>query len=119
MSGAIRFPFRLTPLGHVATAAYGSDQEVSDALFAAMSTQMGERPLAPNFGMTDPAGLGIDEVAIESDLAACMTDTGFDDVSIVGVTIKPESDTVASATVEWQRDEEDMSTGTDDEEEDE
>lgn len=116
MSGGIRFPFRLTPSGTVATAPYGSDAEVNDALFAALHTHMGERPLSPQFGISDPAGLGIDEVVIESDLATMLTETGFDDVSIKTVTLAPVTNTLASATIEWERDDEDMGPTPDDEE---
>lgn len=116
MSGAIRFPFRLDLTGKVSTADYGSDQEVNDAIAASLYTQQGERPLAASFGITDPAGLGIDEVAIHSDLATNMSEIGFDDVTITDVRIEPVSDVVAAAVVEWERDEEPI---LGDEEEDE
>ena len=113
MSGAFRFPFRLAPDGSVAVAPYGSDQEVSDAMLAVLHTLAGERPMADNFGISDPVGLGIDEVEIQSDLATNMADLGFDDVAISRVDVVAVSDTVATASVYWERDEQDTGTGVD------
>lgn len=105
MSGTIRFPFRLTPSAQVATAAYGTDQEINDAIAAIVLTDIGERPLSPGFGVTDPVGLAIGDVAIDADIQSALTTYGFDDVTITDTTLTPEQGGRAAVHVEWERDE--------------
>ena len=105
MSGAIRFPFRLTLNGQVATAPYGSDMEVNDAIAATMLTNIGERPLTPSFGVTDPAGQPINDVDITGDLQSALSTYGFEDVTIQDTTLTPEGNGLATVLVQWERDE--------------
>lgn len=105
MTGTIRFPFRLTQSGQVATAPYGSEQEVNDAIAAIVLTDIGERPLAPGFGITDPVSQAINDVDMGSDIQAALSTYGFEDVSIADATISPESAGRASVLVQWDRDE--------------
>ena len=101
MSGVIAFPFRLDPQGNVATAAYGSDQEVDGAIAALILTDIGERPLSPGFGVPDPTGIGLSE----GDIQVGLTDYGFEDIEITSLTTEPVSATQAAVTVLWDREE--------------
>ena len=105
MSGTIRFPFRLTPSGQIATAPYGSDQEINDAIAAIVLTDIGERPLSPGFGVTDPVGLAIGDVAIDADIQSALTSYGFEDIMITDTTVLPEPGGRAAVQVEWEREE--------------
>lgn len=50
----IAHPFRLTPAGRAATVAQDSDRHHAELIAALAQTELGERPLAPGFGVTDP-----------------------------------------------------------------
>ncbi|MGL3805835.1 hypothetical protein ACSYDW_07020 [Paeniglutamicibacter sp. R2-26] len=101
MTGVLAFPFRLDPQGNIATAAYGSDQEVDGAIAALILTDIGERPLSPSFGIPDPTGIGL----TEGDIQAGLTDHGFEDITISNITTRPVSPTQAAVTVHWEREE--------------
>ena len=97
MAGILSFPFRLDPRGYVATTPYGSDREVDEAIAILVQTDIGERPLSPEFGIPDPAGLGINEGDIQTGL-----DTfGPENVTITTVTQTPINDTQSEAKIEW------------------
>lgn len=102
MTGVLAFPFRLDPQGNVATAAYGSDQEVDGAIAALILTDIGERPLSPGFGIPDPTGIGL----TEGDIQVGLADHGFEDVTITDITTSPVSAMQAAVTVRWERDDE-------------
>lgn len=55
MQELISHPFRLTPSGRVATVEQGSDAAAAEQLAVLLMTRPLERPLAPGFGVTDPA----------------------------------------------------------------
>lgn len=99
MTGVLSFPFHLDPQGRVATAPYGSDQEVDGAIAAIILTDIGERPLTPSFGIPDPVGVGI----TEGDIQVALTEYGFEDVTITSITTRPASATQAAVTVLWER----------------
>lgn len=107
MSGTLRFPFRLTLNGEVACAPYGSEQEVNDSIAAAILTDIGERPLSPTFGITDPVGQAINDVDIGGDVQSALTTVGFEDITITDATIAPEANGRASVRVQWERDDPD------------
>lgn len=107
MTGVLAFPFHLDPQGNIATAPYGSDQEVDGTIAALILTDIGERPLNPGFGIPDPTGIGI----TEGDIQVGLTDHGFEDVTITTLTTQPVSPTQAAVTVHWQR-EDDTTTET-------
>lgn len=99
MTGVLAFPFRLDQQGNIATATYGSDQEVDGAIAALILTDIGERPLNPGFGVPDPTGIGL----TEGDIQVGLTDYGFEDIEIISLTTEPVSATQAAVTVHWER----------------
>ena len=82
MSGPIRFPFRLTLNGAVATSENGSEAEVNDAIAAIAMTFIGERPMTPGFGITDPVGMPVNDVDMAGDIQNALTTYGFEDVTV-------------------------------------
>ena len=118
MTGTIRFPFRLTASGQVACAPYGSKQEVNDAIVAVVLTDVGERPLSPGFGITDPVSEAINDVDMGSDIQAALSAYGFEDVNISEATVSPHSSGRASVLVQWDREEPEVDP-LDEEEDDE
>lgn len=117
MTGVLRFPFRLTPSGQVSTATYGSDEEINDAIAAIVLTDIGERPLSPSFGITDPVGMAINDIDVGSDVQSVLSTFGFDEVTITDSNVSPEGGGQASVHLQWERDEPDADPI--DEEEDE
>lgn len=103
MSGTIRFPFRLALNGQIACAPYGSDQEVNDAIAATILTDIGERPLTPNFGVTDPVGQSINDIDMAGDVQSALSTYGFDDITVLEAAITPGNNGQASVLVEWER----------------
>lgn len=61
----ISFPFRLSTNGSVATIEPGSDAEVEEAIAIAVHTRTGERFLWADFGIPDPAYVGIDAADVQ------------------------------------------------------
>ena len=108
MTGTLAFPFHLDAQGNIATTPYGSDQEVDGAIAALILTDVGERPLSPEFGVPDPTGIGL----TEGDIQVGLTDHGFPDVTITELVTVPVSATQASVTVLWERDEDDTPEDT-------
>lgn len=51
MSNVLSFPFRLSPNGTAATVDQGTEQYYAEQINVLVSTDMGERPLLPNFGV--------------------------------------------------------------------
>ena len=117
MSGTIRFPFRLSLNGQVACAPYGSDLEVNDAIAATILTDVGERPLTPAFGITDPVGQAINEVDIAGDVQSALSTYGFEDITVLDTTLTPGPNGQATVLVQWER--EDPEADPFEEEEDE
>lgn len=95
--GVLSFPFRLDRQGHVSTTERGSDAEVDEALAALVMTVIGERPMAPEFGVPDPAFTGLSL----SDVTAGVQAYGPEGVEVVAVTTETMSETTARTTVEW------------------
>ena len=60
----ISYPFRISPTGAVETVDDGSDEQFAQELAVAVLTRPGERPLAPEFGIADPAFTGFDAEAL-------------------------------------------------------
>lgn len=60
----ISYPFRLTPVGTVATVDDGTDEQLSQELIMPILTRAGERPLVPDYGLADPAFVGFEADAL-------------------------------------------------------
>lgn len=65
----IAYPFRLSPAGSVASVEEGSDAQLAQELAVAVLTRPGERVLAPEFGIDDPAFVGFDDQALRLHVA--------------------------------------------------
>lgn len=96
--GVLSFPFRMDPQGHAATAPFGSNQEIDEAIAVLVLTLMGERPMNPAFGVPDPvfAGLGTGDVQVGLD------EFGPAGVMVTSVEQAPLTDTESVATIRWQ-----------------
>ena len=57
-------PFRLSTTGTVATVEQGSAQAVAEQIAMLCSTHKGERVMLPDFGLSDPAFVGIDQAEV-------------------------------------------------------
>lgn len=93
----ISHPFRLAPNGQVATVEQGSDEAAAELIAALLLTHVGERPLAPGFGVTDMVGRGLDE----SELAAGIAMFG-PDVTITDIDVETVSQDTQQVTVTFQ-----------------
>ncbi|ALY10298.1 baseplate wedge protein [Arthrobacter phage JKerns] len=95
--GVLSFPFRLTTTGAIATVAYGSDAFVDEAIAKLALTNIGERPMAPDYGVPDPtfAALHI------GDVQAGLTAFGPTGVRVTSVEMQPFSDTQSVASIAW------------------
>lgn len=60
----LSFPFRLNPAGAAITADDDSAQYCAERLSVILGTRPGERPLAPDFGVNDPAFQGYTDQAL-------------------------------------------------------
>lgn len=102
-TGALSFPFRLTPTGDVATVEGGSDAEIDEAIAVLTLTRLGERRMRPTFGIPDPVfanGLFIGDIQVG------LNEHGPEGVRITSLDMTPESNTQAIATILWDREEE-------------
>lgn len=54
MAKTLSHPFRLGPGGRIATVEQGSDQANGELIEVLVQTRTGERPLSPDFGISDP-----------------------------------------------------------------
>jgi len=98
--GVLSFPFRLSPTGAAATVGYGTDAEVDEAIAVLTLTQTGERPMAPEFGIPDPAFSGLHP----GDVQVGLTDHGPAGVTVTNITTTPATETLSMATITWTRD---------------
>lgn len=55
MANLFSHPFRLTPNGKVVTVDQDTDQYLGERIGIIVQTRPGERPMAPEFGIDDPA----------------------------------------------------------------
>jgi hypothetical protein len=95
-------PFRLDGNGAVATVEQWSDQQAQQVGLAICATTIGERPLAPLFGISDPVGAGV-----EYDALAAAVDVCEPDLLLVGADIDgPDTDgrQTVTVTVAWRTD---------------
>ncbi|QWY81936.1 baseplate wedge protein [Arthrobacter phage Sicarius2] len=95
--GVLSFPFRLTTTGAAATVAHGSDAEVDEAIAVLVLTNIGERPMAPTYGVPDPT---FAELHI-GDVQAGLSTFGPRGVRVTRVEMTPRSDTQSVATIDW------------------
>lgn len=75
-------PLRLDNDGAIATVEQWSVQQASQVALAIVSTPLGERSLAPDFGLPDPVGVGISQDTVIAAMDLCEPDLELDDVQI-------------------------------------
>lgn len=97
--GILSFPFRLDPTGRAATVQAGSDTEVDEAIAVLVLTNTGERPMAPQFGIPDPAFSGISI----SDVQVGLDQFGPAGIEVMDLEITPRSESKSDAEIRWAR----------------
>lgn len=109
MSGVLSFPFQLGKDGAAVTVPHGSDLEVEQAIAVLVLTRLGERVMEPLFGTLDP--LMTEVTADEIQLG--LNEFGPEGIAITSVETEPVagSDTLARATVNWVREDDDDDIG--------
>lgn len=60
MAPILSHPFRVLRNGPIATVEQDSDEGKAEQIAVLVLTHLGERPLAPGFGITDPAFAGVE-----------------------------------------------------------
>lgn len=98
----ISFPFRLSTNGSVATIDPGTDEEVEEAIAVAIHTRPGERYMWEDFGIPDPAYVGIDAADVQVVLDAY----GPEGIIVDNAGSEAISDTHTAVEFEWRRDDE-------------
>jgi hypothetical protein len=97
MAQILSHPFRIAGNGVVATVEQTSDQGYAEQLAVLILTEIGERPLAPGFGITDPTFSTLDP----ADIAAGLTAYG-PDIRVVDVRVEYESDSTQLVNVDFE-----------------
>lgn len=101
MSPSLSYPFRVDPITrNAATNPSGSDPEVNEAVALHVLTEMGERPLRPDFGTVSlPFGGGLEHGALQLQLS----EHGWSHIEVRNVASgAPEGNRVESV-VTWER----------------
>lgn len=93
----LSFPFRLASDGTVATVLDGSDDANAEALAVLVQTIRGERPLAPDFGVTDPAWAELTAGEVNAQL-----DRFGPAIRVTDVTADPDGDRVARTVLTYE-----------------
>ena len=96
MARILSFPFRFTGTGAVATVEQGSEQANREQVAVLCLTVIGERPLTPGFGITDPVFGGVEP----SEVVAAVQAHG-PDVQITDVRVLFESDATQLVEVDF------------------
>lgn len=95
MSRTLAHPFRLDAAGAVATVEQGTDRHAVEVVRHVVACQIGERALAPEWGIPDPIGEEIDGDVIEAALELCEPDVGVSNVDVTS-----DGDNVISVVVD-------------------
>lgn len=93
---AISFPFRVTSTGRVATVAAGSVEQQQELLAKLLLVRPGERHLAPEYGLDDPAFGGFADVGL-----ADAVRTFGPDVDLQAVEVTPVGDSAERVVVRF------------------
>ncbi len=98
-------PFRLDGSGGVATVEQWSQAQAGQLVQGILSTIVGERPLAPAFGVDDPAGRGLGEDEIVAAVDLCEPD-----IEVLGVEVDGPASGVQTVevAVAWRDDEDEV-----------
>lgn len=80
-------PFRIAADGSAATIEQGTADEARQVLQAILAIPQGSRPLGPEWGLEDPAGVGTDEGEVRGVVELCEPD-----LQVRTVTVEPTAD---------------------------
>ena len=97
-------PLRLDSEGAVATVDQGSLLHAQQLAIGIVSTFLGERPLAPDFGIFDPVAVGTSVAEVTAAVDLCEPDLKVVDVTITQVDDQQQ----VQATVAWDFDGEEV-----------
>lgn len=70
MGAMFAYPFRIGPNGSVVLTDENSDEGISQLIASAVLTHLGERPMFPTFGITDPVFGQVSTAQLKACLAA-------------------------------------------------
>ncbi len=96
MARTLSHPFRLAPGGRVATVEQGTDQANGELIEVLVLTRIGERPLTPGFGITDPLFSALEPTEIAAGIA-----TYGPDVTISALTTTQQDQATAVVHVDY------------------
>lgn len=82
MSTTLAHPFRLDSAGSAAIIPQGGKRHAVEVVRHIVSCRIGERPLAPVWGLADPLADGVDEADIRAAIDLCEPD-----IVVSGVTL--------------------------------
>lgn len=82
MSTTLAHPFRLDSAGSAAIIPQGGKRHAVEVVRHIVSCRVGERPLAPVWGLADPLADGVDEADIRAAIDLCEPD-----IVVSGVTL--------------------------------
>ena len=82
MSTTLAHPFRLDSAGSAAIIPQGTKRHAIEVVRHIVSCRVGERPLAPVWGISDPLADGVDEADIRAAIDLCEPD-----IVVSGVTL--------------------------------
>ena len=88
MSTTLAHPFRLDSAGSVAIIPQGGQRHALEVVRHVVSCRLGERPLAPDWGLADPLADGVDESDVRAAIDLCEPD-----IVVTGVTLTPRDST--------------------------
>jgi hypothetical protein len=81
MAQVLSYPFRVGPAGQIATVEQGTPQANGELIEVLVLTHIGERPLAPGFGVTDPLFGVIEPTEVAAGIGAYGPDVTLNEVS--------------------------------------
>jgi hypothetical protein len=84
MSVTLAHPFRLDSAGAVAVVPQGGARQALEVVRHIVACRVGERPLAPDWGLADPLADGVDESDVRAAIDLCEPD-----IVVSGVTLTP------------------------------
>ena len=97
----ISHPFRFVA-GRIAPLTQGSAEHAAQMAGHVLSTQPGQRPLAPGFGLVEQVGSVVDPASVTAALALCAPD-----LAVETVDVRPHADGQVDVTVTVTWDQED------------
>ena len=95
MSTTLAHPFRLDSAGSAAVIAQGGARHAIEIVRHIVSCRVGERPLAPVWGIADPLADGVDEAAIRAAIDLCEPD-----IVVSGVTLTPSGSNILDIVID-------------------